>query len=99
MAQYSPLPGYPAVVRDLSLVVDRAVSWAELEAVVRESAGPLLRGSEYLDTYPLSDEKQSVHFAMTFRRDDRTLTGEEVDEAVKGVVDAVAKTLGATLRA
>ncbi len=99
VAQYSPLPGYPAVVRDLSLVVDRAVSWAELEAVVRESAGPLLRGSEYLDTYPLSDEKQSVHFAMTFRRDDRTLTGEEVDEAVKGVVDAVAKTLGATLRA
>ncbi|OJW18717.1 MAG: phenylalanine--tRNA ligase subunit beta [Planctomycetales bacterium 71-10] len=102
IAQYSPLPSYPAVVRDLSLVLDRSVTWAELEAVVRENAGGSFREAHYLDTFRggnLGDQKQSVHFAMTFRRDDRTLTGEEVDEAVKAVVEACSRKLGATLRA
>jgi phenylalanyl-tRNA synthetase beta chain len=98
VAQYSPLPSYPAVVRDLSLVLDRAIAWAELEAVVREHAGATFRGARYRDTFALEEGKQSVHFTTTFRGDDRTLTGEEVDAAVRGVVEACSRTLGATLR-
>jgi phenylalanyl-tRNA synthetase beta chain len=102
VAQYRPLPSYPAVVRDLSLVLDRAVSWAELEAVVREHAGTSFREAHYLDTFRggnFGDDRQSVHFGMTFRRDDRTLTGDEVDGAVKAVVEACSRKFGATLRA
>ncbi|WP_165243891.1 phenylalanine--tRNA ligase subunit beta [Paludisphaera soli] len=102
VAAYRPLPSFPAVVRDLSLVLDDAVSWAELAAVVRESAGASFRHVDYLDTFRggnVADGRQSVHFGLTFRRDDRTLTGEEVELAVKDVVDACSRKLGAALRA
>jgi len=101
VARYSPLASQPAVVRDLSLVLDRGVSWAEIEAVVRDHAGDSFRAAHYLDTFrggDLGDDRQSVHFGLTFRRDDRTLTGEEVDAAVNAVVDACSRKLGAILR-
>lgn len=101
VAAYRPLPSFPAVVRDLSLVLDRAASWGELAAVVGESAGESFRQVDYLDTFRggnLTDEQQSVHFSLTFRRDDRTLTGDEVELAVKNVVEACSRKLGAMLR-
>ena len=101
VAQYQPLPSFPAVVRDLSLVVARSLSWADLAAVVVEAAGPHLAAVDYLDTFQggnLADDQQSVHFGMTFRNPERTLTGEEVDRAVKAVVDACATEFQASLR-
>jgi phenylalanyl-tRNA synthetase beta chain len=99
--QAHPLPSFPAVVRDLSLVVDRSLAWADLAAVVQESAGASFRGIEYLDSFRggnLADDQQSLHFSLTFRRDDRTLTGEEVDQALKNVVEACSRKFGARLR-
>ncbi|MDR3621331.1 MAG: phenylalanine--tRNA ligase subunit beta [Paludisphaera borealis] len=96
-----PLPSFPAVVRDLSLVVDRSLAWADLAAVVSESAGNSFRAIEYLDAFQggnLADDQQSLHFGMTFRRDDRTLTGEEVDLALKNVIEACSRKFGAKLR-
>jgi phenylalanyl-tRNA synthetase beta chain len=101
VARYRPLPPFPAVVRDLSLVVARSLPWAELAAAVRESTGPLLSDLEYLDTFEggnLPANEQSVHFGMTFRHPDRTLTGEEVDRAVNAVVDRCSMRFGAKLR-
>lgn len=101
VAQYRPLPVFPTVVRDLSLVVDRSLAWADLSAAVRESGGKTLRSVGYLDTFQggnLPEDRQSLHFNMTFRRDDRTLTGEEVDQAVKSVVEACSRKFGAALR-
>ena len=86
-----PLPPFPAVVRDLSLVVARALQWAELCETVVAAAGPTLETVRYLDTFQggnIPDDKQSVHFSMVFRHPERTLTGEEVERAVKSVVEA-----------
>jgi phenylalanyl-tRNA synthetase beta chain len=95
------LPPFPAVVRDLSLVVPRSLSWADLSSAAVASAGPLLTSIEYLDTFQggnlLADE-QSVHFSLTFRHPERTLTGEEVEQAVRAVVEACASRLGAKMR-
>jgi len=99
--RYEPLPPFPSVVRDLSLEVDRALSWALLSATVRQAAGPTLTAIEYLDTFQggnLPEDRQSVHFSMTFRHPERTLTGEEVDRAVKSAVDACAANFQARLR-
>jgi phenylalanyl-tRNA synthetase beta chain len=101
VAKYQPLPSFPAVVRDLSLVVARSLSWADLAATVVEAAGPNLAAVEYLDTFQggnLADDRQSVHFGMTFRNSERTLTGEEVERTVKAVIDACAKEFQASLR-
>lgn len=101
VAQYHPLPAFPAIVRDLSLEVSRDVSWAGLSDAVVAAAGPTLASVEYLDTFRggnLPDDQQSVHLGMTFRHSERTLTGEEVERAVKSVVDACAQRFKAKLR-
>jgi phenylalanyl-tRNA synthetase beta chain len=101
VASHHPLPPFPAVIRDLSLVVSRNLPWSELSATVSQAAGPTLERMQYLDTFRggnLPNDKESVHFSMVFRHRDRTLTGEEVERAVKSVVDACESRFGAKLR-
>ena len=99
---YRPLPAFPTVVRDLSLVVSRSLGWADLRAAVVETAGSTLAAVEYLDTFQggdFAEDEHSVHFCMTFRHPERTLTGDEVDVNVKRIVDACISRFGAMLRA
>jgi phenylalanyl-tRNA synthetase beta chain len=99
--QHRPQPAHPAIARDLSLVVDRSVAWAELATVVRSAAGPALEGLDYLDTFTggnLGPDEQSVHFGMRFRHAERMLTGEEVEVRIQDVVEACRTRLGARLR-
>ena len=101
VAQQRPLPPYPAVVRDLSLEVARDLQWGNLYEVVVGAAGPTLEAINYLDTFrggKLPDGMQSVHFNMVFRHPERTLTGEEVERAVRSVVEACERRLSAKLR-
>ncbi len=101
MARHRPLPPFPAVVRDLSLVVARDLPWAELSEAVVGAAGPTLEAVQYLDTFQggnLPEDKQSVHFSMVFRHPERTLTGEEVERAVRSVVEACEARFQAKLR-
>jgi phenylalanyl-tRNA synthetase beta chain len=102
VAQQRPLPPYPAVVRDLSLVLSRAVQWGELDQVVNRAGGSNLETVSYLDTFRggnLPEDMQSVHFSMVFRHPERTLTGEEVERAVSKVVDECERRFSARLRA
>jgi phenylalanyl-tRNA synthetase beta chain len=101
VAQQEPLPPYPAVARDLSLELARNVQWAELYDVVVNAAGSTLESAKYLDTFRggnLANDKQSLHFGMVYRHPDRTLTGEEVDGAVKAVIAACERRFSAKLR-
>jgi phenylalanyl-tRNA synthetase beta chain len=102
VSQYTPLPPFPPVNRDLSLVVDRACAWCEIESVARAAAGDLLEQITYLDTFlggNLPADRQSIHFGLRFRHPERTLTSEEVDRAIEEVVLACGNRLGAALRA
>ncbi|MBX6312687.1 MAG: phenylalanine--tRNA ligase subunit beta, partial [Isosphaeraceae bacterium] len=99
--QYHHLPAFPAVARDLSLVVPQSLPWSELAAAVRAAAGPTLESLAFLDTFRggnIPEGWHSLHFGLRFRHPERTLTGEEVEAAVKAVVDACAARFGATLR-
>jgi phenylalanyl-tRNA synthetase beta chain len=99
--QYRPLPPFPAVSRDLSLVVDRSLPWGELSAAAAQAAGPTLEAVDFLDTFHggnVPEGKHSVHFGLRFRHPERTLTGEEVDRSVKAVIDACASRFEAVLR-
>ncbi len=101
VARNRSLPPFPAVVRDLSLVVARDLPWAELSEAVVGAAGPTLEAVSYLDTFQggnLPEDQQSVHFSMVFRHPERTLTGEEVEAAVRSVVDACSARFDAQLR-
>jgi phenylalanyl-tRNA synthetase beta chain len=99
---HHPLPPFPAVARDLSLVVPQSLPWAELAAAARAAAGPTLEALTYLDTFRggnIPEGRHSLHFGLRFRHPERTLTGEEVDAAVNAVIDACAARFEATLRA
>ena len=99
---YQAVPVYPAVTRDLSLVVDRALPWSELATAAKEAGGSTLESVQFLDTFEgqgIAEGRHSLHFGLSFRRLDRTMTGEEVDRSVQSIVDACRSRFDATLRA
>jgi phenylalanyl-tRNA synthetase beta chain len=101
VARHHPLPLFPAVVRDLSLELAQDLPWADLSETVVRSAGPSLESIQYLDTFRggnLPEGQQSVHFSMVFRHPERTLTSEEVEGAVKSVVEGCESRFQAKLR-
>ncbi|NOX56390.1 MAG: phenylalanine--tRNA ligase subunit beta [Planctomycetes bacterium] len=99
---YQELPRYPAVPRDLNFVLDETVTWAQLESVVREAAGPLLDrvgfGGEYRGKQ-LPAGKKSYLVRLSYRSPDRTLTNEEVEQMQQAVIRACEQKLAAQLRA
>jgi phenylalanyl-tRNA synthetase beta chain len=98
---YQPIPEFPAMDRDLNFILDEAVTWQELEEVVRQSAGALLESVEFESQYrgqQIPANKKSYVLRIQFRAADRTLTGDEVDAAQRAVVAACQEKLGAVLR-
>jgi len=99
--RYRPLPPYPAVARDLSLVVPESLPWSELAGTVGGAGGDSLESIVYLDAFRggnVPEGYQSLHFGLRFRHADRTLTGDEVEEAVRSIVATCARRFEATLR-
>jgi phenylalanyl-tRNA synthetase beta chain len=102
--RYVPLCAYPAIDRDLNLVVDEAVRWADVAATVRSAGGELLAsfdlsGEPFRDEKKLGTGKKSFVVALVLQSRERTLTGGEADDVCKRIVDACMKNHGATLRA
>ena len=100
-ATYSPLPKYPAVTRDLSIVCDEALTVAKAEDTITAAAGKLLRNIKLFDIYRgtnLGKGKKSMAFSLELRADDRTLTDADTEPVMTKVLSALEKECGATLR-
>ncbi|MHB9047512.1 MAG: phenylalanine--tRNA ligase subunit beta, partial [Pirellulales bacterium] len=100
---YVELPPYPSVARDLNLVVDETVRWADLARTVAATGSESLESLRYKDTYRdperLGPGKKSLLFSMDFRARKSTLTNEEVDAIRDRIVGACQAKHGAQLRA
>jgi phenylalanyl-tRNA synthetase beta chain len=96
---------YPAIDRDLNLVVDQSLRWAEIEATAAGAAGEFLERLQYVDTYrdakdpQLGPTKKSFLMTIRLRSKEGTLTGEQADALREKIVEACAKAHGAELRA
>ena len=89
----------PAAVQDVALIIDKSVSAQDVEAALRAGAGELLESISLFDRYDkLGDGKISLAFTLTFRAEDRTLTGAEVSEMRNAAVLSAEKATGAVLR-
>ncbi len=100
-ATYTPLPKYPSVTRDLSLICDEAVTVADVETVITAAAGKLLRGVKLFDIYRgvgVPEGKKSMAFSLELRADDRTLTDTDSEAVVSKVLTALKEKLDAILR-
>lgn len=92
---------FPAVRRDLALVVGRDLPAANVTAAVRESDSQWLESVDVFDVYEgesIAPGKKSVALACRYRARDRTLTDEEVNRAHARLVEAARRRLGAELR-
>jgi len=98
--RFRPLPRFPPVARDVSVLCDATVTAAELEAQAARTAGPLLRSTVVADRYegpPVPPGKVSLMLGLVFQHPERTLEGEEVQEAVGRVIEAL-RASGAEIR-
>ena len=100
-ATYTPLPKYPSVWRDLSLMCDEEITVAQIEEVITASAGKLLRSVKLFDIYRgtgVPEGKKSMAFSLELRADDRTLMDTDSEGVVTKVLTALKEKLDAILR-
>lgn len=100
--QYEPLPRFPAVERDFSLVLADATTFAKVEETVRALAIPELRRVEAEDLFrggQIPAGKYSLLVRVTFQNDQATLTEAQLTDFSGRIASALAEKLGATLRA
>lgn len=96
------LPRFPGIDRDLSVIVDEKVSWAQVSGLVESSALERLVGHELVAVYrgkQAGDGRKSVTVRLFFRDPERTLRREEVEPAVERLAGAARERLGAEIRA
>ncbi len=100
-AEYTPLPKFPAVTRDIAVVCDETVTVGALSDCIRRGAKGLLKEVTLFDIYRgkgVDEGKKSVAFNLVLRADDRSLTAAEADEDVASVLALLESELGAILR-
>ena len=99
-----PLPKFPAVERDLSILLPRATPYAAIEKTLLGAKAPHLQSVWLKDVFvdatgvKLAADQRSVTVTLTFRDEGRTLTSEEVDRAVETLRDHARAELGAVFR-
>jgi phenylalanyl-tRNA synthetase beta chain len=101
----APVPRFPGIDRDLSLVVAEATRWADIRDALRQAKLAAVDpddGIEFVTTFrnaQIGAGKKSLTLTLHFRDPARTLTSEEVDAQMKTAVDLLTQKFKATLRA
>lgn len=99
---FASLPKYPAIARDLAIVVDESAAEGDIKTVIEKNGGPFFQSVTLFDVYMgehVADGKKSLAFNLKFQSKDKTLTDEEADAGFQSILLAVEKNFGAELRA
>ena len=102
MGAVKPMPRYPAVTRDLSLVMAESTLVGPLMADMAKAAGAILEDVKMFDVYrsaQLGEGLKSVAFSFVFRGADHTLTEAEITTAMEKILKAAAEKHNAAIRA
>ena len=101
MGHVHALPKFPAVTRDIALVMDEKTTVGSVLASIRKAGGALLESAEMFDIYrgaQLGEGKKSVAFSLAFRNSERTLSDDDVNPVMKKILSSCEKNNGAVLR-
>jgi len=98
--RFQPIPRFPAVVRDIALVVDAAVTHQKIQDIIKSF--PLVVRVTLFDVYTgeqVPPGKKSLAYRIAFQSPTHTLTDDEVSKVQQQILDKLYQELGATLRA
>ncbi|EGO62395.1 phenylalanine--tRNA ligase subunit beta [Acetonema longum] len=101
IGRYQALPRFPAIARDLAIVLPDTVEALDVARKIQESGGDLLQSVRLFDVYTggqIQSGFRSLAFSLTFRAPDRTLTDEEIEQHYRSVIDQLEASFGAKLR-
>ena len=96
---FQPIPRFPAVVRDIALVVESTVAHRRIEDIIKSF--PLVYQVALFDVYAgeqVPPGKKSLAYRITFQSLTHTLTDKEADDIQQQILDRLTRELGATLR-
>ncbi|MEF9952771.1 MAG: phenylalanine--tRNA ligase subunit beta [Clostridium sp.] len=99
--KYKALPKFPAVTRDIAMLVDENVTVGEIENIIKKNGKALLEEVKLFDVYrgaQIPEGKKSVAYALIYRGENKTLKDEEVNKVHDMVVKALSDKLSAELR-
>ncbi len=97
----SPLPRFPAMRRDISIVVDDTVRWSDISSSIHAHSVQFLQDIEFVGTFrnaQIGPGKKSVTLALLFRDPASTLRSEQVDQQVAAIVALLSERFSAALR-
>ncbi|RFU65944.1 phenylalanine--tRNA ligase subunit beta [Peribacillus glennii] len=99
--RYEAIPRFPSITRDIALVVDKETVAGDIQRVIAEAGGKLLKEVGVFDLYEgenMEQGKKSIAFSLKYFDPQRTLTDEEVTKTHDKVLSAVKEKTGAKLR-
>ncbi len=95
--EFKPLPQYPLVDQDLSLLVDESMTWKE----IKESIKYMVKDLKFVEEYrgkQIPKGKKSVMLSLRIGNDDSTMTSKQIDKKMNGIIKVLGKKCGAELR-
>lgn len=99
--KYTEVPKFPAVERDIAVVVDEEVEAGSIEKVISKKCKKILENIKLFDVYrseKLGENKKSMAYRLTFRSSEKTLAEEEITKTMQTIMDDLSKELKAELR-
>jgi phenylalanyl-tRNA synthetase beta chain len=99
--KHKALPKFPAVTRDIAILVDDRVLVQEIEDTIKKQGGGILESAKLFDVYKgsqIPEGKKSIAYAITYRHIDKTLTDAEVNKVHDKILRSLEHKLGAELR-
>ena len=98
---YYPLPVYPSIQRDVSLLIKRNISFAEIKQTIELEGFELLRKVQYVDVYEgkgMADDERSLTIRLEYSSDERTLLEEEIEIIHVRILNVLSRKLDAKQR-
>lgn len=99
--KYEPIAKYPAVERDLAIIVDEEIESGSIEKLIQKKAKDILEEVKLFDVYrneKLGDSKKSLAYSLKFRSKEKTLQEEQINETMNSIIETLEKELKAELR-
>lgn len=99
--KYKPLPKFPAVIRDIALIVDDDILVQDIEDIIKKQGGNMLEKVKLFDIYKgkqIPQGKKSIAYSIVYRLENKTLTDKEVEKVHDKILRALEYKLGAQLR-